>query len=131
MSVAMGLYHFWLPLMFQWGKFMAQEPATIRWGHYSINFFFSFLLVVGGVLCIVTAKRWARREILTPWVVWGMCAFWVANALYQLIIPMPLPANLRGIGIGLLSYGIIAAALHAWAGLAWRSQDTAPGRPTP
>ena len=119
MSLAMGLYHFWLPVIFGWAKFMASEPGTIRWGHYSINFFFSFLLVWGGTLSILAAFRWGRIDLFSAWAVFGMASFWAVNLFYQLVIPMPLPESYRVVSRSLLAFALVTFLLHLVPALVW------------
>src|SRR5437773_9608727 len=46
-SAAMGAYHFFLPSMFHWDRFVTKVPDSIQWALFSINFFFSYLLLAG------------------------------------------------------------------------------------
>jgi hypothetical protein len=36
-SCLMGAYHFFLPSMFHWDRFVTKVPGAIRWGLFSIN----------------------------------------------------------------------------------------------
>jgi hypothetical protein len=82
----MASFHFFLPKAFQWSKFMASVPASILWGMYAINAFFSVLLLLASIATIRVALSPARDNI----VLWGMALFWGFNAVYQVIWPFPL-----------------------------------------
>src|SRR5436190_317022 len=55
-SAAMGAYHFFLPSMFHWDRFVTKVPDSIQWALFSINFFFSYLLLAGGILTLVALR---------------------------------------------------------------------------
>ncbi len=107
-SCAMALYHFWLPHIFGWERFMARLPPTVRWGNFIINFCFSFLLLCAGLITMVAAFKGGDERTLSLCVAAGLAAFWTANALYQVIIPMPLPTNLQALRWGLLGFAVLA-----------------------
>jgi hypothetical protein len=85
-SAGMASFHFFLPNVFQWSRFMTTVPASILWGMYAINAFFSFLLLLGSVATIRVALSPTRDKA----VLWGMALFWGFNAVYQVIWPFPL-----------------------------------------
>jgi hypothetical protein len=113
LSAAMGLYHFFLPSQFEWARYVEGLPPIIRWALFSINSFFSFLLLVAGLLVILVAWQRAHAQPIGLWVIAGSAAFWAFNFAYLLIWPMPLPARLALVGIGLRSYSLVAMLLHA------------------
>lgn len=99
---------------------MGDIPAAIRWGLFAINVFFSFLLLAGGVLTGVAARQLSRGARPDRGVLFAMAGFWSLNLLYQIIIPMPLPARLWPLhvvlpgyaALTLLAYLIGLRALH-------------------
>jgi hypothetical protein len=111
-SCAMGAYHFVLPSMFHWEAFVKKIPSVIQWALFSINFFFSFLLLAGGILTFVALRRLNRALPPDRGVLLAMAGFWIANTLYQLFIPMPLPPKLWLLHIVLLGYGALAALAY-------------------
>ena len=69
-SCAMGAYHFFLPSQFHWSASLRTVPQPIPWALFSINFFFSFLLLAGGILTFIALMEFHRsshcdRGILT------------------------------------------------------------------
>lgn len=103
-SCAMAGYHFALPFIWHWSRFVGNLPAAIRWGIFSINAFFSFLLLAGGVLTGVAARTLSRGAAPDRGVLIAMAGFWTLNMLYQIIIPMPLPAKFWSLRLLLPSY---------------------------
>src|SRR5712691_8626987 len=93
-SSAMGAYHFFLPSMFHWDRFVTRIPSSIQWALFSINFFFSYLLLAGGILTFVALRRLSRLLPPDRGVLLAMGGFWIVNTLYQVFIPMPLPPKL-------------------------------------
>jgi len=81
-------------------------------GTFSINFFFSFLLLAGGILTFIALRRLNRALPPDRGVLLAMAGFWIANTLYQLFIPMPLPPKLWLLHIVLLGYGVLAALAY-------------------
>jgi len=88
-SSAMAAFHFMLPHVFGWARFVNDVPAPIRWGLFSTNVFFSSLLLRGGVPTIITALNEIGNAILSYCVFPGMGVFWIINASYQVIYPFP------------------------------------------
>ena len=121
-SCVMGAYHFFLPSMFNWSRFVRNIPPAIQWGLFSINFFFSFLLLAGGILTFVALRR--LRQSLPPdrGVLVAMAGFWLANTLYQLFIPMPLPPKLWVLHVVLIGYAVVTTIVYVLALGALRKQ---------
>ena len=111
-SCAMGAYHFFLPSMFHWDAFVKTIPSVIQWALFSINFFFSFLLLAGGILTFVALRRLHRSLPPDRGVLLAMAGFWIVNTLYQLLIPMPLPPKLWLLHLVLLGYGVVATLAY-------------------
>jgi hypothetical protein len=106
-SCAMAGYHFALPFIWHWSRFLGNIPAAIRWGSFSINAFFSFLLLAGGLLTGVAARALSRGASPDRGVLIAMAGFWSLNLLYQIIIPMPLPTNLWPLHVLLPGYAAL------------------------
>ena len=121
-SCLMGAYHFFLPSMFHWDRFVKDIPAAIRWGLFSINFFFSFLLLAGGILTFIAFRRLHRSLQPDCGVLVAMGGFWLANTLYQLFIPMPLPPKLWVLHGVLVGYAIVTTIAYVAALGALRKQ---------
>ena len=121
-SCAMGAYHFFLPHMFHWDAFVKKIPSVIQWALFSINFFFSFLLLAGGILTFVAFRRLQRSLPTDRGVLFAMGGFWIVNTLYQIFIPMPLPPKLWVLRGVLLGYGILAALAYLVGLAALRKQ---------
>lgn len=106
-SAGMAAFHFFLPNVFQWSRFMTTVPASIVWGMYAINAFFSALLLLGSVATIRVALSPARDRV----VVWGMALFWGFNVVYQVIWPFPA----RTVWWATLAFGVWMVASYTVA----------------
>jgi hypothetical protein len=121
-STAMGACHFFLPFMFRWGAFLKKVPQPIPWALFSINFFFSFLLFAGGILTFVALRALRRASHADRGVLFAMAAFWLANTLYQVFIPMPLPAALWPLHVVLLGFAAVTLLAYGVGLLAMRER---------
>ena len=86
-SSAMAAFHFVLPHVFGWARFVNNIPSPIRWGLFSINVFFSALLLWGGVTTIIAALNDRGSKLLSYCIFFGMGVFWIIDTSYQIIYP--------------------------------------------
>lgn len=119
-SSAMGAYHFFLPSMFHWGAFLKKVPQPIPWALFAINFFFSFLLLAGGILTFITLRALRRSSHSDRGILFAMAGFWLSNTLYQIFIPMPLPARMWPLHVVLLGFAAVTTLAYAVSLLAMR-----------
>jgi len=112
MSVALALYHFFLPLQFHWARFVEEVPGQIHWALFALNFFFSVLLLVVGLSVLATAWSSARNGPLALMVVGGAASFWLANFAYLMLFPLPVPASLSAVKWGLECFSVACFLLH-------------------
>ena len=108
----MGLYHFWLSAQFGWGKELAHD-RMLQWALLSINTFFSYLLLAGGATTIAIALRPKPRGPLDVWVLMAVTGFWMLNAVYQALLPMPLPPRLASLRWALLAFALVVVLSYA------------------
>ena len=114
-SSGMALYHFILPYHLGWKDSIIEVTAMINWAIFSLNHFFSFLLLWGGIITIITAFRWEKVDLLGYGILVGMGLFWIFNASYQIFIPMPLPERLIVLKWGLLTFSVFLVILYILA----------------
>jgi len=119
-SSAMGAYHFFLPSMFHWGANLKKVPEPIPWALFSINFFFSFLLLAGGILTFIALRAMCRSSHPDCGILFAMAGFWLANTLYQVFIPMPLPARMWPLHVVLLGFAAVTLFAYVASLLAMR-----------
>ena len=112
LTAGMGLYHFLLPAQFGWGEELAKD-RMLQWALLSINTFFSYLLLTGGALTIAIALRGRPWDPIHAWMLVAMTGFWVLNAVYQMLLPMPLPPRLAGLRWVLLSFAVVVVFFYA------------------
>ena len=114
LTSAMALYHFWLPHAFHWGDVLTKVPM-VRWGLFIINASFSLLLLAGGLMSIAIAWRPTLRHGAGRWVILAMAGYWLFNAAYQVLNPMPMPSRLAGLKWAFLGFGLSVAVLYLGA----------------
>ena len=114
-SGSMALYHYWLPFQYGWVKDIKPSAPNVAWGALMVNACFSTLLLFGAALTVQSAYRWSKRDELTTTCVAGMGLFWLFNATYQLMVPMPLPARLAFLRWVLVGFAAFVALLHGAA----------------
>ena len=111
-SCAMAAYHFFLPYAWDWDRSLHVLPLALQWGSHSINFFMSYLMFAGGVLTLAALPQMRAGRRPDRGIVAAMAIFWMINAAYQVIIPIPLPPYLGALRLVLLSYAIVVAGAH-------------------
>ena len=107
----MAAFHFFLPHIFGWGRYVNEIPAPIRWGLFSLNVFFSSLLLWGGITTIITTLNYKESDLLTYCIFIGMGIFWIINVSYQILFPFP-AVIMKWI---LLAFAVTVAALYWFA----------------
>ena len=107
----MGVYHFFLPGMFHWARYVKGSPEPI-WAIFAMNAMLSFLMLWGGLSAIFITLKRDGSGATARFVTLGMALFWILNAAYQAIRPPPFPAPLP---IVFLAFAILLALLFCAA----------------
>lgn len=89
-SVIMGLSHFAVPFVFPWESLINGLYPPIQWALFAMNFFFSLLLLWGGLLTLAAALKWQINARMRVWIFGGMGLFWCIGAVYEIIFPFPM-----------------------------------------
>lgn len=100
---------------------MKRVPEPIPWALFSINFFFSSLLLAGGILTFVALCALHRSAQPDRGILAAMAGFWLVNTLYQLFIPMPLPARMWPLHVVLVGFAVVTLLAYATSLLAIRA----------
>jgi hypothetical protein len=124
LTCGMALYHFALPFTFRWGDAISGVPPALGWALFMLNASFSYLLLAGGVLTLATARRAALNDGLARLVGIAMGGYWLFNALYQVVSPLPLPRSVAALRWAFLGFSVAIACLYA-ASLAGRRAPAA------
>jgi hypothetical protein len=111
-SCAMGAYHFILPYAWGWGTPLSTLPPAVRWGSYATNFFMSYLMLAGGVLTLLAWRRSRTGRPADPGIVVVMGGFWLVNAVYQVVVPMPLPSGWLPLRLALLGFALVTGGAY-------------------
>ena len=114
LTAGMGLVHFALPSIFHWADALTGAPV-LRWGLALINASFSYLLLAGGAITLVMAFRPALKAGAGRWLIVIMAGYWAFNAVWQVLLPMPMPRGLAALRWAFLGYGLAVAVLYASA----------------
>lgn len=112
-TLAMAIYHFFIPFQFQWAKFLSDDIPTINWSLYGLNNYFSFnLLVLSAFLLYHLIKQTEQIHTIKTLAVISLL-FWVFSATYQIVKPMPLPISMQWIGFVLPTIAFVNIALFS------------------
>lgn len=123
LSTSMGVFHFWLPRLFDWAGGIASAPASLRWALLSLNAFWSLFAVITGVLALALARTGEWRTGAGRFVAVALAGYWLAHTAYLVLWPFPLPSRLAWLGGAFLGFAITQAALHAWPAVcSWRAR---------
>ena len=112
LDCSMAGYHFILPMHMGWGTHLHETPTSIAWALYALNFSWSLLLLLTGLLVLNVARlgpgagRFARRFVFVV----GL--FWLIHGVYTWLHPFPMPASLAALKIGLALFPVLTVALH-------------------
>lgn len=124
LSAFNGVSHLVLPLVYPWEQHTGELYEPVRWALYASTIFFGLLLLWGGLLVVVLARRSDVPQQVQRWVFGGLAAFWVAGGVYELLVPFPAPV--ADLLLPAFSFGV-AGLLGA--GLMARRSEAAPRKP--
>ena len=110
-SLAMAIYHFFIPFQFQWHNYITDTSPTINWSLYALNNYFSFNLFVVAILLLFHLKFRSDKIYTIKVLVVCILAFWIFSAIYQFILPMPLPKRLLWLQIALPAIALFNTTL--------------------
>jgi hypothetical protein len=112
-TTGIAAYHFFLPRIWDWESSLVLMPPAIRWASYSINFFFSFFLISGGILTFLSLRgdAWRLSQNRALFIV--MAGFWATNLIYQLIDPLPLPRSMAMARVGFVGFAALTLVAYS------------------
>jgi hypothetical protein len=87
----MAVPHFFVPFIFPWEELVRGLYPPVKWALFAMNFFFSLLLFWGGLLSLAAVLKWKMTPGMRYWIFGGMGIFWALGAVYELIVPFPMP----------------------------------------
>lgn len=106
-TLAMAIYHFFIPFQFQWSQFLSDDIPTINWALYGLNNYFSFNLLVIAAFLLYHLKYKIDKIYTIKILALVALLFWVFSVVYQLVKPMPLPNSLQWLGVALPSIAFL------------------------
>ncbi|GAA0179590.1 hypothetical protein SH2C18_24310 [Clostridium sediminicola] len=110
LTIVIGISHFFVPFIFPWESFIKELYPPIKWALFAMNYFFSLLLLLGGILTLVAEFKWGMVKGIRKCILGGMGLFWLAGSIYEVIYPFPIMEArwvLPGVALVIFSlYGI-------------------------
>lgn len=114
LSLLVGIWHFFVPWMFQWYNYLPMQYENLIVGIDYTNYCFSFLLTGLSLLLLVLAKKALSLHPEVIYFYWFLTAVWIFRAcLSTFIEPWPLEPILAA-AIGQLVLSDTLAALMAY-----------------
>lgn len=118
--ISIGLYHIFLPYIWNWEEFSKLMPDMIEWALYATNFFMSFLMVLLGISTLVIVKKNTIKE--NKLIIYICILYWLANIFYQVVFPTPIPVEMRAMKIAFFIPPIIGILCY-WYSIKFMSKD--------
>lgn len=105
LSLLVGIWHFFVPYMFQWYSYIPEQYENLTVGIDWVNFFFSLLLTgLSAILILMGKKMFAKNH--ETMVFYGFSVFvWLARVVVALVHPWPVEPNAWA------SYGQLIASI--------------------
>src|SRR5688572_24467087 len=112
LDCSMAGYHFFLPVHMGWGAHVQGIPTSIEWALYALNFSWSLLLLLTGVLVLQVARLGPDAGTFARRFVFVVGLFWLIHGAYTWLNPFPMPASLAALQLGLALFPVLTVALH-------------------
>ncbi len=122
-TVLIAIYHFFIPIQFQWRHYLDKGIPTINWALFTNNNYFSFILLVLGLSLMYHLKKNGNNETLKTLTL-NLLLFWAFNTVYQVIEPMPLPTRLSWLSWVLVGFSALNSGLFGLALLVSRREHS-------
>ncbi|MEA2021519.1 MAG: hypothetical protein U9N08_03495 [Candidatus Caldatribacteriota bacterium] len=90
LTIMIAVSHFFIPFIFPWGSLIEELYPSIKWALFAMNYFFSLLLLLGGVFSLVAEFKWGRVKGIRKCILGGMTFFWLAGTIYEIVYPFPI-----------------------------------------
>jgi len=120
LDCSMAGYHFFLPLHMGWAAHLHETPTSIVWALYALNFSWSLLLLLTGLLVLHVARLGPGAGTFARRFVFMVGLFWLIHGVYTWLNPFPMPASLVALKLGLALFPVLTVALHWGPLLAFR-----------
>ena len=114
MDIGLAGYHFFIPFLWRWDAGLHTTQPMLVWTIYALNFSWSLLVLILGLLVGLAALRESDRTPFTYVAVFALGLFWLIHGAYEWRFPLPMPPRLALLKTGLAVFPAIAVAAH-WA----------------
>src|SRR6186997_1102076 len=111
-EAAMALYHFILPFHMGWARGLDGVPDSIVWALYALNFSWSLIVLILGILVLGVAKAGPGAGIFGRRIVLAAGFFWLIHGAYTWVHPLPMPASWIALRAVLAAFPLVMVALH-------------------
>jgi hypothetical protein len=110
-------------LQYEWrGVDGGSLPAQLRWALFALNFSWSVVVLVIGVLMLYAARLNSNAPFVRA-TVFSIGLFWTIHAIYMVVMPMPVPARLAWIQGPIVAFPITVVLLQWLPWVATRNQS--------
>ena len=116
MDIGLAGYHFFIPYLWRWEAGLRTTQPMLVWTIHALNFSWSLLVLILGLLVALAAWREADRTRFTVAAVFAVGLFWLIHGAYEWTFPLPMPARLVALKAALAAFPALAVAAH-WAPL--------------
>ncbi len=113
---AIALYHFVLPYQFSWKNFLHGVPASVTWTLFALNFSWSLLTLLAGLLVLYAATLGPAAGAFARRTIFAIGLFWAIHGAYTWIHPFPVPRTLAWLQYAIAAFPVIVVTLH-WSPL--------------
>ena len=122
LDCGMAGYHFFLPFHMGWGAHLDGTPSSIVWALYALNFSWSLLVLLTGILVFQVARLGPGAGTFARRFVFMVGLFWLIHGGYTWLNPFPMPKSLAALKLGLELFPLLTVALHWGPLLAMRQR---------
>jgi hypothetical protein len=105
-------YHFVLPTHMQWDRGIGDLVPALVWALYALNFFWSLLALLTGILVVRAALRGPTDDTFTRNTIFVLGLYWLIHGAYTWVNPLPMPRSMATLKYVLLAFPALTAALH-------------------
>lgn len=109
LSLAVGVWHFFVPFLFQWAAYIPEEYANLWVGISWTNYFFSLMLTGLSLLLLFWGQKVFSRETEAVFLYRFMVFVWLNRVIICFVQPWPLEP------LPWAAYGQTAGALLIFA----------------
>ena len=101
-SIGFGVWHFFVPKLYDWYRYIAEEATELVVAVRAINFFFSASLVLFGLIAIIFVWSSKVDVFSLRLILIANAILWLSRLVFQIVFP-------QGSAWPAVQYGMLAA----------------------